>query len=122
MPDGSLRKLDDFAGKEKIERAQILGRALNFYITPNSMLELALMSKRAQALLLRKSGDLDHDTLLEMLEFPKEKINERLNSELNQKIAMVQQMTEGQVGRPPTFQKSGNIETKGTGRPVVSTS
>ncbi len=121
---GTLIANDErFSGKTRMERALELGKSVNFFISPNSMLEITLMTKKSQAMLLRKMGEIDHTTLLETLEFGNiQEINERLGSELDQKIQLAEQLTAGTPGRPNSFAAPANVETKGDGRPVISTS
>ena len=62
-------------------------------------------------------------TFLELLEVPNiPQIAARLSSELDQKIALIQQETAGTAGRKPTAQTTPSTEVKGDGRPVVSES
>jgi hypothetical protein len=91
-----------------------------FWIQPNSMLELTQTSQKLLTLQLARMGHIDHQTLLEIMEIPNiAQINERLSSELDQKIAM---MTGAQEGRPPTAQAPPQLQQKGDGRTVVSES
>jgi hypothetical protein len=65
-------------------------------------------------------GEIDHTSLLEIMEIPNiSEINERLGSELDQKIAA---MAQAQVGRPPTAQQAPHMQMKGDGRPVIAES
>ncbi len=92
----------------------------SFWIQPNSMLELTQTSKKLLTLQLARMGHIDHETLLEVMEIPNiAQVNERLNSELDQKIAM---LTGAQEGRPPTAQAPPQLQQKGDGRTVVSES
>lgn len=121
--DGNKQNFTDFAGLNRTDRAIKHASNFTFYVTPNSMLELQLLPKKAEAIMLRRMGDIDHETLLELLEVPNiPQIATRLVSELDQKIALIQQETAGTPGRKPTAQKSPAIETKGDGRPIISES
>ena len=94
-----------------------------FYVTPNSLLEIALMGKKMLYLQLRRQGDMDWESLMEALEIPGiEQKRQRLGSELEQKMQMAQQIQGGQAGRPPSGQVTPHFETKGDGRQVVSES
>ena len=111
------RKIEGFKGLTKMERAIKHAANFTFYVTPNSMLELQLQSKKAEALTLRKMGEIDHNTFLEIMEVADiSGINKNLTSEIDQKIAALQAAEAGDVGRPSTNAQKPQLETKG-GRP-----
>lgn len=106
--------------RSKMERAISHINSFPFYICQNSLLSIAQMSNKMMYMQLRRMGDMDHTSLLEVMEIPNiPQINERLGSELDQKI---QAATQAQTGRPPTGQKAPQQEIKGDGRPVISES
>ena len=124
---GKRAQFDDFAGLPKIQRAIKHASNFTFYVTPNSMLEMQLLSKKAEAIMLRKMGEIDHDTFLEIMEVANiPSINKKLSSEIDQKIAAAQQLEAGSAGRPQTLQQTPSVETKGGGakgiRATVTTS
>lgn len=120
---GNKTKFDDFAGLPKIGRAIKHASNFTFYVTPNSMLELQLISKKAEAILLRKMGEIDHETFLTIMEVANiPQIDRNLTSEIDQKIAALQQASAGSPGRPQTLQQNPSIETKSGGRPTVTSS
>jgi len=121
--DGNLSNFSEFAGLTRTQRAIKHASNFTFYVTPNSMLELQLITKKAEAIMLRRMGEIDHETFLELLEVPNiPQIAARLSSELDQKIALIQQESAGTPGRKPTAQQPPSIESKGDGRPVLSES
>jgi hypothetical protein len=102
------------------ERAIEHVNSFPFYIAQNSLLSIAQTSQKMMHLQLRRMGEIDHTTLLEVLEVPNiQQINERLGSELDQKIAA---MSQAQVGRPPSAQQAPHMQMKGDGRSVISES
>jgi len=108
---------------DRYKRAVKHASNFSFYITPNSMLEMALVSKKVLYLQLRRMGEIDHQSFLEMMEIPNiPEIDNRLSSEIDQKIQLARQLQEGSVGRPPSGQQLPKLEQKGDGRPVVSES
>ena len=114
---GKQQKFNEFAGLPKIQRAIKHSSNFTFYVTPNSMLEMQLQSKKAEAFMLRKMGEIDHETFLTILEVANiPQIDKRLTSEIDQKIAALEQLSSGSSGRPQTLQQSPTIESKG-GRP-----
>lgn len=121
---GIMTPDEDFMpGEDRVKRAIAHAQEFGFYITPNSLLEMALIPKKVLYLQLRRMGDIDHKSLLEMLEVPNiQKVDERLGSEIDQKIAMMQEMQAGTAGRKPTAQRMPRLEQKGDGRPVISES
>ncbi len=121
--DGNSANFNDFAGLPKIERAIKHADNFTFYVVPGSMLQFQLLSKKAEAIMLRKMGEIDHNTFLEIMEVANiSGINANLSSEIDQKLAALQEASEGQVGRPATNKQTPQIETKEGGRPSVTTS
>ena len=121
--DGNLQNFSEFKGLTRTERAIKHASNFTFYVTPNSMLELQLITKKSEAIMLRRMGEIDHQTFLELLEVPNiPQIDTRLSSEIDQKIAIIQQETAGTAGRKPTAQTTPSTETKGDGRPIISES
>lgn len=120
----SEQKLSDFEGLPKIERAIKHAGNFTFYVTPNSMLQMSLNSKKAQAMVLRKMGEIDHNTFLEIMEVSNvSEINKNLTSEIDQLLKARDEALAGPVGRPQTNQQAPTLETKGPeGRPTVTTS
>jgi hypothetical protein len=117
-------ELAEFRGLPKIERAIKHAGNFTFYVTPNSMLQMSLNTKKAQAIMLRNMGEIDHNTFLETMEIANiSSINKALSSEIDQKMAALAEATEGKVGRPASLQQSPTVETKdGGGRATVTTS
>ncbi len=122
------RKIEGFEGKTKMERAIKHAANFTFYVMPNSMLELQLQSKKAEAIMLRKMGEIDHNTFLEIMEVANiSGVNKNLTSEIDRKIAALQAAEAGDVGRPQTLAQNPQIETKQGGpgegaRSTVTTS
>ena len=116
-------KLNDFEGLSKIDRAIKHAGNFTFYVTPNSMLQMSLNSKKAQAIMLRKMGEIDHNTFLEIMEVSNvSEINKNLTSEIDQLLKARDEALAGPVGRPATNQQIPSIETREGGRPTVATS
>jgi hypothetical protein len=112
----------DYKHPERHRRAISHAKQFPFYVTPNSLLELALISKKLMYVQLRRMWEIDHRTLLEMLEVPKiDEIDQRLASEIDKKIMAMQQAQAGTAGRKPTAQVSPHLETHG-GRGTISES
>ncbi len=121
------QKIDGFKGLTKMERAIKHASNFTFYVVPGSMLELQLQSKKAEAIMLRKMGEIDHNTFLEIMEVSNiSGVNRNLTSEIDQKIAALQAAEAGDVGRPATNAQNPQIETKqaadGAARSTVTTS
>jgi hypothetical protein len=116
-------------GLAKAERAIKHAHNFTFYITPNSMLEISLVTEKAKYLRLRSMGEIDHQTFLEKMEVPNiPEIDRRLSSEIDQLIKARDEAMAGSAGRPSTDTAAPRLETRGGGqnmeptRPVVSTS
>lgn len=113
----------EFYGMPKMQRAIKHAHNFTFYVTPNSMLEIALVTKKMLYMQLRRGGELDWQTFMEAMEVPNlPQVQDRLGSEIDQKIAMLQQMEGGQAGRKPTAQTGPHMEVKEGGRPTVAES
>ena len=119
-PGNLIPAMNPDDNRQRIDRCISHINTFPFYVTPNSLLSIAQMSQKMIYMQLRRMGDMDHTSLLEVMEVPNiSQVNARLSSELDQKIAA---MTGAQEGRPPTAQKAPHQEIKGDGRPVVSES
>ena len=116
-------ELNEFAGLSKVDRAIKHAANFTFYVTPNSMLQMSLNSKKAQAIMLRKMGEIDHNTFLEIMEVSNvSEINKNLTSEIDQLLKARDEALAAPVGRPATNQQAPKIETREGGRPTVATS
>lgn len=117
-------EMSEYEGQPRMKRAIKHSSNFSTYITPNSALELALVSEKAKYMMLRRQGDIDWETFMERLEIPNiQEIKRRLSSELDQKLAQVAELTQGRAGRPPTAQQSPQILSKDQGgRGVLSES
>lgn len=112
-----------YLGLPRVERAIKHAHNFTFYVTPNSMLEIALVTKKMLYIQLRRGGDLDWQTFMEAMEVPNiPQVKERLGSEIDQKISALQQLQGGQAGRKPTAQVPPHQEIKSGGRPTVAES
>ena len=97
---------------------------IRFFLVPNTLLEYAQNEKRMNYLVLRRMGEVDHQSFLEVVLGPGAPIgliNERLSSELDQKIAAVAGINPTE-GRPPTGQVTPHMEDKGARPPAVAES
>jgi len=120
-PGNLIPKTDPADGRPLVERMIEHVKSFGFYVVPNSMLDIAQVERKLLYLTLRRMGEIDHVTLLKTLDIPDiEGINQRLTSEIDQKIAMAAGVDPAQ-GRPPTAQKMPKLEQRG-GRPIVSES
>lgn len=109
--------------RSQMDRAISHIQGFPFYVAQNTLLSIAQLSKKMMYLQLRRMGEVDHTSLLEVMEIPNiAQINERLGSEIDQKIAAVQGGQAQPVGRPPTGQQAPQMQQKGDGRMVVSES
>ena len=131
-------KTEGYVGMTKIQRAVKHAHNFTFNVTPNSMLEVALVTKKMLYLQLRRGGDLDWKTFMEAMEVPNlDQVQQRLQEEMQQKANMAAQaqaqvemakMQQGGMlnvtreGRPPTAQTPPHQEVKGDMRPVTSES
>ncbi len=87
------------------------------------MLQMSLNSKKAQAIMLRKMGEIDHNTFLEIMEVSNvSEINKNLSSEIDQLLKARDEALAGSPGRPATNQQLPSIEQREGGRPTVATS
>ncbi len=129
--DGNVRpeegKVKGFEGLPKIERAVKHAGNFTFYVTPNSMLQMSLNSKKAQAIMLRNMGEIDHNTFLEIMEVSNiSEINKNLLSEIDTQMQALAAAKEGKTGRPASLQEAPSVETKqdpgGGSRATVTTS
>lgn len=119
-PGNMIPAMNPGDDRSRIDRAISHINSFPFYICQNSLLSIAQMSNKMLYMQLRRMGDMDHTSLLEVMDIPNiQQVNERLGSELDQKIAAA---TQAQTGRPPTAQQAPHQETKGDGRAVVSES
>lgn len=122
------QKVKGYEGLTKMQRAIKHAENFTFYVVPNSMLQFQLLSKKAEAIMLRKMGEIDHNTFLEIMEVANiSGINKNLSSEIDQKLQALAEAQSGSPGRPQTNQQSPSIETKGGGpgeatRSTVTTS
>ncbi len=122
------QKVKGFEGLTKLQRAVKHAENFTFYVVPNSMLQFQLLSKKAEAIMLRKMGEIDHNTFLEIMEVANiSGINKNLSSEIDQKMQALAEAQSGPVGRPQTNQQNPSIERKGGGpgeasRATVTTS
>ena len=114
----------EYAGMPRNTRAIKHSHNFTFFVTPNSMLEVALVTKKMLYLQLRRSGDLDWETFMEAMEVPNlPEVMKRLGSEIDQKIAMAQAAQATPQGRPPSAQTGPHMEVKDGGtRPTVAES
>jgi len=124
MPDSQFM---GYQGLDRIQRAIKHAHNFTFYVTPNSMLEVALVTRKMLYMQLRRMGEIDHQTFLETMEVPNiPEIDRRLQEEMMQKAAMMMPQEMGAIqgpGRRPTGQVAPHMEIKDGGtRPTTAES
>lgn len=122
--DPEEQEVEGFKGLTKMQRAIKHAGNFTFYVVPNSMLQFQLLSKKAEAIMLRKMGEIDHNTFLEIMEVANiSGINKNLSSEIDQKLQALAEAQSAPQGRPQTLQQNPAIESKGggPGEPTRST-
>jgi len=120
----------DYRGMPRTQRAIRHAHSFTFYVTPNSMLEVALVTKKMLMMRLRTMGEIDHQTFLESMEVPNiPQIDQRLQQEQMQQAQMAMMGATPQTGqiqgpgRRPTGQSPPHMESKDGGtRAAISES